>query len=189
MELKVGMKAIIVNSKHHADYNFQMCEIKEIEKSHNGKIFVELHSNNLTTKFGINRNEIIPLIYENLEDLKNVTVEDISKLFTEYKVYYDVICKVAEDISHESEKYEKQIEELKNYIESLKSDLAEAQDNKIQLPHEPIKVAEMLIDATETKVNCMTEKEYDKSVYEKWQLEQIAMHLLVYCGKFEDWKI
>ena len=200
MELKVGMKAIIVNSKHHADYNFQMCEIKEIEKSHNGKIFVELHSNNLTTNFWINRNEIIPLIYENLEDLKNVTVEDISKLFTEYKVYYDVICKVAEDISHESDEKEKkykrqiedrkyQVEELKNYIESLKSDLAEAQDNKIQLPHEPIKVAEMLIDATETKVNCMTEKEYDKSVYEKWQLEQIAMHLLVYCGKFEDWKI
>lgn len=189
MELKVGMKAIIVNSKYHDDYNFQICEIKEIENSHNGKIFVELHSNNLTTNFWINRNEIIPLIYENLEDLKNVTVEDISKLFTEYKVYYDVICKVAEDISHESEKYEKQIEELKNYIDSLKSELAEAQDNKIQLPHESIKVAEMLIDATETKVNCMTGKEYDKSVYEKWQLEQIAMHLLVYCGKFEDWKI
>ena len=202
MELKVGMKAIIVNSRNHSEYNFQMCEIKEIENSHNGKIYVELHSNKLVTNFYIHRDEIVPLIYENPEDLKKygTTVEDISKLFTEYKGYYDVICKVAEDMSHESDEKEKkykrqiedrkyQVEELKNYIESLKSDLAEAQDNKIQLPHESIKVAEMLIDATETKVNCMTGKEYDKSVYEKWQLEQIAMHLLVYCGKFEDWKI
>ena len=200
MELKVGMKAIIANSQHHAEYNFQICEIKEIENSK--RIYVELHNDGFKTNFYVRANELIPLIYENPEDLKKygTTVEDISKLFTEYKGYYDLICGVADDISRESEekeeKYKRQIEdrkyqveELKNYIESLKSDLAEAQDNKIQLPHESIKVAEMLIDATETKVNCMTGKEYDKSVYEKWQLEQIAMHLLVYCGKFEDWKI
>ena len=64
--------------------------------------------------------------------------------------------------------------------------MEEKNGDKIRLPHEPIKVAEMLIDATETKVNCMTGKEYDKSVYEKWQLEQIARHLLVYCGKYEE---
>ena len=81
------------------------------------------------------------------------------------------------------------IKEMQNHIDCLKADLAEAQDNKIQLPHEPIKVAEMLIDSTETRENCMNGKEYDKPMYEKWQLEQIAMHLLVYCGKFEDWKI
>ena len=193
MELKVGMKAIIANSQHHAEYNFQICEIKEIENSK--RIYVELHSDKFTTNFYVHANELIPLIYENPEDLKKygTTVEDISKLFTEYKGYYDLICGVADDISRESEekeeKYKKQIEEMRHHIDSLKSDLAEAQDNKIQLPHEPIKVAEMLIDAAETKVNCMTRKEYDKSVYEKWQLEQIAMHLLVYCGKFEDWKI
>lgn len=185
MELKVGMKAIIANSRHHAEYNFQICEIKEIENSK--RIYVELHSDKFTTNFYVRANELIPLIYENPEDLKKygTTVEDISKLFTEYKGYYDLICGVADDISRESEekeeKYKKQIEEMQHHIDSLKSDLAEAQDNKIQLPHEPIKVAEMLIDATETKINCMTRKEYDKSVYEKWQLEQIAEHLLVYC--------
>ena len=193
MELKVGMKAIIANSQHYAEYNFQICEIKEIENSK--RIYVELHSDKFTTNFYVRANELIPLIYENTEDLKKygTTVEDISKLFTEYKGYYDLICGVADDISRASEekeeKYKKQIEEMQHHIDSLKSDLVEAQDNKIQLPHESIKVAEMLIDATETKVNCMTGKEYDKSVYEKWQLEQIAMHLLVYCGKFEDWKI
>ena len=185
MELKAGMKAIIANSRHYAEYNFQICEIKEIENSK--RIYVELHSDKIITNFYVRANELIPLIYENPEDLKKygTTVEDISKLFTEYKGYYDLICGVADDISRESEekeeKYKKQIEEMQHHIDSLKSDLAEARDNKIQLPHEPIKVAEMLIDATETKVNCMTRKEYDKSVYEKWQLEQIAEHLLVYC--------
>lgn len=62
-QLKVGMKVIIVNSKNHSDYNFQMCEIKEIENSHNGKIFVELHSENLITNFYVHRNELIPLIW------------------------------------------------------------------------------------------------------------------------------
>lgn len=57
---------------------------------------------------------------------------------------------------------------------------------KQELPAEPIKVAEMLICATKKRVNCMTEKEYDKPVYEKWQLEQIARHLLVYCGIREE---
>lgn len=56
---------------------------------------------------------------------------------------------------------------------------------KQELPEEPIKVAEMLIDATEKRENCMTGKEYDKPVYEKWQLERIARHLLVHCGKYE----
>ena len=78
-----------------------------------------------------------------------------------------------------------QIEEMQNHIDCLKSELEEAQDNKIQLPSEPIKVAEMLIDATEKRENCMNGKEYDKPMYEKWQLEQIARHLLVYCNNSE----
>ena len=197
MELKVGMKAIIVNSRNHSEYNFQMCEIKEIENSHNGKIYVELHSNKLVTNFYIHRDEIVPLIYENPEDLKKygTTVEDISKLFTEYKGYYDVICKVAEDISHESEekeeKYKKQIEEMQHHIDSLKSDLAEAQE-KIELPHEPIKVAETLIDATGTyKTNSLSRAfgagdTGTYNLYSKSDLRQIAEHLLVYCNNAEE---
>ena len=96
------------------------------------------------------------------------------------------ICEENKELRAEIEDRKCQIKEMRQHIECLKADLAEAQDNKIQLPHESIKVAEMLIDATETKVNCMTGKEYDKSVYEKWQLEQIAMHLLVYCGNHEE---
>ena len=104
--------------------------------------------------------------------------------------------KVAEEIIDENKRLKMklddrnfQIKEMQNHIDRLKADLAESRNNKIELPHEPIKVAEMLIDATEKRENCMNGKEYDKPMYEKWQLEQIAMHLLVYCGKFEDWKI
>ena len=79
-----------------------------------------------------------------------------------------------------------QIEEMQNHIDYLKADLAEARDNNVELPHEPIKVAEILIDATEKRENCMNGKEYDKPMYEKWQLEQIARHLLVYCNNSED---
>ena len=103
---------------------------------------------------------------------------------------------VADEIIEENNRLKMKLDDcnckikvMQNHIDCLKADLAEAQDNKIQLPHEPIKVAEMLIDSTETRENCMNGKEYDKPMYEKWQLEQIAMHLLVYCGKFEDWKI
>ena len=79
-----------------------------------------------------------------------------------------------------------QIEEMLHHIDCLNADLAEARDNKIQLPTDPIKVATMLIDATEKRENCMNGKEYDKPMYEKWQLEQIARHLLVYCNNSED---
>lgn len=50
------------------------------------------------------------------------------------------------------------------------------------LPTEPIKVAEMLINASKKRTNCMTGKEYDKYIFEKWQLRQIAEHLFVYCN-------
>lgn len=50
------------------------------------------------------------------------------------------------------------------------------------LPTEPIKVADLLIDASKKRTNCMTGKEYDKYIFEKWQLKQIAEHLLIYCN-------
>ena len=54
------------------------------------------------------------------------------------------------------------------------------------LPTEPIKVADMLITASKKRTNCMTGKEYDKYIFEKWQLRQIAEHLLVYCNHNEE---
>ena len=80
----------------------------------------------------------------------------------------ECLQKKNEELEKEIQCRKCQIKELQHHIELLESDLMEAQDNKIQLPHKPIMVAEMLIYATETRENCMTGKEYDKSVYEKW---------------------
>lgn len=90
------------------------------------------------------------------------------------------------------EKYKKQIEEMQHHIDRLKHDLAEAQDNKIQLPHEPIKVAEMLIYATETYETSSLAKMLGAGntdtyeLYSNADLRQIAEHLLVYCNNEEE---
>ena len=84
-----------------------------------------------------------------------------------------------------------QIEEMQNHIDCLKADLAEAQE-KIELPHEPIKVAETLIDATGTyKTNSLSRAfgagdTGTYNLYSKSDLRQIAEHLLVYCNNAED---
>lgn len=67
---------------------------------------------------------------------------------------------------------------------AFKEILREKVNEKISnfLPTEPIKVADMLINASKKRTNCMTGKEYDKYIFEKWQLKQIAEHLLVYCN-------
>lgn len=54
------------------------------------------------------------------------------------------------------------------------------------LPTEPIKVADMLINASKKRTNCMTGKEYDKYIFNKWQLRQIAEHLLIYCNHHKE---
>ena len=84
------------------------------------------------------------------------------------------------------------IKEMQNHINCLKSDLEEAQDKKIELPHEPIKVAETLIDATGTyKTNSLSRAfgagdTGTYNLYSKSDLRQIAEHLLVYCNNAEE---
>ena len=65
MDLKVGDKAIIVNSKHHSKYNFRKCTVESINRD---KVFVTVFGENYSSEFWLKRNELIPLIYENYED-------------------------------------------------------------------------------------------------------------------------
>lgn len=85
----------------------------------------------------------------------------------------------------ENVQLKEQISEMQSHIDCLKAELEELQMKKTGLPTEPIKVADMLICASYTRKNCMTGDEYEKPVYEKWQLKQIAKHLLVYCNNAE----
>ena len=107
--------------------------------------------------------------------------------------------KVAEEIIEENKRLKMklddrncQIKEMQNHIDCLKSDLAEAQDNKIQLPSEPINVAAMLIDAQGTYKTNSLSRAFGSgdtgtyNLYSKSDLRQIAEHLLVYCNNAED---
>lgn len=102
------------------------------------------------------------------------------------------ICEENKELRAEIKDNKCQIEEMRQHIECLKSDLAEAQDNKIQLPHEPIKAAEMLIYATETYETSSLAKRFgagDTATYKLYSnadLRQMAEHLLVYCNNSED---
>ena len=85
-----------------------------------------------------------------------------------------------------------QIEEMLHHIDCLNADLAEAQDSKVELPHEPIKVAETLIDATGTYKTNSLSRAFGAgdtgiyNLYSKSDLRQIAEHLLVYCNNAEE---
>ena len=93
-------------------------------------------------------------------------------------------------------KLECQIKEMQSHIDCLKAELIEVQHNKQELPEEPIKIADLLIDK-----HIEYEKEFDRcfnienagklfvgSPIEEFRqiqigkLKQIAEHLLVYCN-------
>lgn len=107
--------------------------------------------------------------------------------------------KVSEKICEENKKLRDEIEdknckidEMRHHIERLKSDLAEKNCDNIRLPHEPIKVAEMLIDEKITYETSSIAKAFGAgdmetyNLYSKSDLRQIAEHLLVYCNNSED---
>lgn len=87
------------------------------------------------------------------------------------------------------DKTDKQISEMQSHIDCLKAELEEVQRNKVGLPAEPIKVADLLIHDT-----CVYENKFFKAYlgdtsavnrYSKSDLRQIAEHLLVYCNNAE----
>lgn len=90
----------------------------------------------------------------------------------------------------EYEKYQQIIDELseKEYeLDNLKAKVAdlEEKNGKLELPTEPIKVAEMLIYVNYSYKDKNTGMEHRGSLYSKSDLLQIARHLLVYCNNSE----
>lgn len=92
-----------------------------------------------------------------------------------------IICELF-GIAHNGDEYTEDFKELLRNQSLVGKTIADF------LPTEPIKVADILINASKKRVNCMTEKEYDKYIFEKWQIQQIAEHLLVYCNANEEGK-
>lgn len=109
-----------------------------------------------------------------LEELDHRKQEEIDRLKIEVEKYRKAFEDAKEERDCQIAEYRKKIEELES------RDIAEL------LPTGPIRVADMLINASKKRKNCMTGEEYDKYIFEKWQLKQIAKHLLIYCNHYKE---
>ena len=157
MDLKVGDKAIIVNSKHHSKYNFRKCTVESINRD---KVFVTVFGENYSSEFWLKRNELIPLIYENYEDCVKcgVDLKRILDLFNEYKGYYDYLCKIADEISDDCGKKDEEIKSLKKQNNQLMDKNASLKE---QLEHEQCKLQQI-------RERCYTENDtenFDRGRY------------------------
>ena len=157
MDLKVGDKAIIVNSKHHSKYNFRKCTVESINRD---KVFVTVFGENYSSEFWLKRNELIPLIYENYEDCVKygVDLKRILDLFNEYKGYYDYLCKIVDEISDDCGKKDEEIKSLKKQNNQLMDKNASLKE---QLEHEQCKLQQI-------RERCYTENDtenFDRGRY------------------------
>ncbi len=116
------------------------------------------------------------------EAVREMTMEE---LIAE-KAKQEEQCRV---LANRCDMKERQIKEMQSHIDCLKAELEEVQRNKVGLPAEPIKVADLLIHDI-----CVYENKFFKAYlgdtsavnrYSKSDLRQIAEHLLVYCNNAE----
>ena len=157
MDLKVGDKAIIVNSKHHSKYNFQKCTVESINRD---KVFVTVFGENYSSEFWLKRNELIPLIYENYEDCVKygVDIKTMVDLFNEYKGYYECICIAASEVGKNYNKIDEEIESLKKQNNQLMDKNASLKE---QLEYEQCKLQQI-------RERCYTENDtenFDRGRY------------------------
>lgn len=132
VNLKVGSKAIIVNSEHHPEENCKMCEILEMDVR-KSLFLVQVEGTDIITTMWVKQNELIPILYEKKENIEKYgNLEQLYELFAEYKGYYDFICKVAEDECNRAERLTKEnqelqckIEEMQKYIDCMKAEIGE----------------------------------------------------------------
>lgn len=206
VNLKVGSKAIIVNSEHHSQHNFKICEIEKIDIKKQ-MCFVKITETNFTSTMWVGFNELIPILYDKKEDIEKYgDLEHLYKLFSEYKGYYDCICKFAEGECNRADKLAKEnqslqckIDEMQKHIDCMKAEIGEKEDKQV-LPQEPIKVAKMLIDSfssisgeyvhsvIENPMSCREDIFNEFRRQEIKLLRQIAEYLLVYCNAEESLK-
>lgn len=131
-KLKVGSKAIIVNSEHHSEHNFKICEIEEIDNKKQ-LCFVKITETNFTSTMWVGFNELIPILYDKKEDIEKYgDLEHLYKLFSEYKGYYDTICRIADGECHRADKLTKEnqnlqckIDEMQKHIDCMKAEIGE----------------------------------------------------------------
>lgn len=139
MDLKVGDKAIIVNSKHHSEYNFRKCTVESIKGD---KVFAAIFGETYRVEFWLERNELIPLTYENYEDCikYGVDLKGMVELFNEYRGNYDCLCELAEELNADYNKKDEEIKSLKKQNNQLMDKNASLKE---QLEHEQCKLQQI----------------------------------------------
>ena len=139
MDLKVGDKAIIVNSEHHSEYNFLKCTVEGIKGD---KIFVVVSGETYRSEFWLKRNELIPLTYENYEDCikYGVDLKRMVELFNEYRGNYDCLCEIAEVSNTDCNKKDDEIKSLKKQNGKLMDENAKLEE---QLKHQQYKLKQI----------------------------------------------
>lgn len=111
---------------------------------------------------------------------------EIDRLQSEVEKYRKAFEYAKKERDCQITEYQKKIEELTAENSELHCEIQAVNSFQEGYPTEPIKVADMLINASKKQTNCMNGKEYDKYIFEKWQLRQIAEHLLVYCNNQKE---
>lgn len=139
MDLKVCDKAIIVNSKHHSEYNFRKCTVESIKGD---KVFVAISGETYRSEFWLERNELIPLTYENYEDCikYGVDIKTMVDLFNEYKGYYECICMAANEVGKDYNKIDEEIKSLKKQNGKLMDENAKLEE---KLKHQQCKLKQI----------------------------------------------
>lgn len=121
--------------------------------------------------------------------------EELESAGVELTIFESVVdnygLRVALDFSKRDREKNEQLKEMQSHIDCLQAELQEVQSKNVDLPTEPIKVADMLINASSEHDSNSLQKAFgagDKvsyDVYSVSDLRQIAEHLLVYCNNAE----
>ena len=126
--------------------------------------------------------------YFKIDGKMYVEASDYDKILLELKKSNEKVAKIESelsDVQKSADEYYNKCIDLTNQIEKLKSESETKADFEtdrlVKLQFNPLETANMIINATYKRKNCMTGIEYDKDIYSIDDLEQIAEHLLVYC--------
>ena len=126
--------------------------------------------------------------YFNIDGKMYVEASDYDKILYELKNSNEKVAKIESelfDVQKSADEYYNKCIDLTNQIEKLKSESETKVDFEtdriVKLSFDALETANMLINATYKRKNCMTGTICDKNIYNIDDLEQIAEHLLVYC--------
>lgn len=144
---------------------------------------LEVKDNLMKIKNGLCKNEFPTEI--TIDGYKCEIIQTEQGLYISRDRIYEIIDKEKKVLKDKCTELEDRHKKDCDKINQLKHELSKKvdfeTDRLVKLPFDAMETANMLINATYKRENCMNGVEYDKDIYSIDDLEQIAEHLLVYC--------